>query len=233
MTRALQQRSILTMGLSSNLLSSPTKRCKTFAFKRIIPTSSSKATKFSQQWSLNGELVHRVDQGTLNCTKCEKKRLRKEYHKPHHPTCSHRNHYNGVGPTYSAHTGKVEITAKTNIANNTRKLEAHQKESKEIQLKQATVPPYLVLSGLLPVLPLLPVLETSQMIRMNKQVKRTIMILVCAPCPNPCYNLKYGSTSNHASPPDQLLQTSTLPWPRPSWNICLNLFQKGPILIPT
>jgi hypothetical protein len=72
MTKALQQRSILTMGLSSNLRSSPTKRCKTFAFKRI-PASSNKATKPSQRRNLHGELVRRVDQGTLKCIKCEKK----------------------------------------------------------------------------------------------------------------------------------------------------------------
>jgi hypothetical protein len=141
MTKAfLQQRSILTMGLPSNLRSSPTKRCKTFAFKRIPASSNNKATKPSQQRNLHGELVRRVDQqGTLKCIKCEKKTLGKECRRPHHITCSHSDHCNGASwPTSGARTrGAVEKTAKTNIANNTRKLDAHQKGGKENPTRRA------------------------------------------------------------------------------------------------
>ncbi len=123
------------MGLSSNPRSLPSKRCKTHALKRGIPASKVKSSK--HQRNLNGELVCRVDQGTLKWTKCEKKRLGKGYHQPYHLTCSHSNYYNCVGPASSERTRAVEKSAKINIANNTRKLEARQKGGKENPIKRA------------------------------------------------------------------------------------------------
>jgi hypothetical protein len=136
MTKALKlKQQSITMGLSSNLRSSPTKRCKQFAFKRS--TTAGKAATNTKQRNLNGELVRRVDQGTMQCIKCEKKRQGVACHKPHHVTCQDSNYYNDGGPTPSARTRDVEKSVKVSIANNTRKLQAHEKGGKDNPTKRA------------------------------------------------------------------------------------------------